>query len=898
MRDYRVPLAVAVPAAFALFAVLWILRKKSGKGEKPSGKTDVGVKSDVPLSEQHVEDIIPSSTGGAEKEGITITQRKIPETQARDRGDADLSHEIAPDFIAGQDQTNFVTPESPIRAISVHCEESAALAVVQDAEKFGSEQHNQPLSQIQLDQVERIIMSAMGDGLHEATGKLISSQKQNTEVELDQSLSASSGIEIVESFEQSYQDRLESQVEALPLEKVVTCSSVAIIGFDTEENRSESARSTIEEALISEEAIKPISASVSHCQVETEPDIISEMAAEGTVQCSPQEQAAFFPSTDLHSPISAKTKSPTEDILSVDFAEETPINSNELISSQVQKSKESFVNGPSHVSFSSDLSTPAVTNDQPLYQEEKQKSQERFTDAQNILPMSSSSNESVSATIAARRRMPTMSTGSLESQASLGPEDIDSLWGIKPLSAASANWDRQLSLDDPDSPFRKSANASGSDMSLPSSNPSADTEDGNPSTVLSFSNEQLLAPSTSTAQSQRQTFADATNRMEKSEDSDLPSPPSSSSKEASNVEDRKDNDPPLKPNSPLCDSNSEGSNDSGRGGSEHEAASGYRSEPLIQLDFNIPSDLCGRFIGRHGKNINFMKNKTGANISLTNNPFTAEFQICQVAGTQTEVDSALGMIRRKFPLQDHPLFTMVPININPASVAGSGEQQPFIVPDVMQLSLPEGVSVEVYVSAIVNAGHVFVQQPTHRSFMSLEKLTYHLNNVYGQDPNVPSVPTPVECGVICVVESQGFWYRAMIMSKEDENGETQIKFVDYGGYASMHVSALKQIRTDFMTLPFQAVECFMANITPLQGEEYFSDEAINALSEMTNMKLLQCQVIARSEMGMPYIHLYQINPTMNSAVLINEALASDQHVQWVEMVSQEQETPVVFSTEG
>ena len=55
-------------------------------------------------------------------------------------------------------------------------------------------------------------------------------------------------------------------------------------------------------------------------------------------------------------------------------------------------------------------------------------------------------------------------------------------------------------------------------------------------------------------------------------------------------------------------------------------------DPLLQLDFNVPSDICDPFNGRHGKNINFLKNEIGANISLTNNPFTAEFQVCQVAG--------------------------------------------------------------------------------------------------------------------------------------------------------------------------------------------------------------------------------------------------------------------------
>ena len=62
-----------------------------------------------------------------------------------------------------------------------------------------------------------------------------------------------------------------------------------------------------------------------------------------------------------------------------------------------------------------------------------------------------------------------------------------------------------------------------------------------------------------------------------------------------------------------------------------------------------------------------------------------------------------------------------------------------------QLSLPEGVSVQVYVSAVVDAGHIFVQQPTHRSFMCLEKLNYFLNTIYSQDPNIPCVPLPLEC---------------------------------------------------------------------------------------------------------------------------------------------------------
>ncbi len=63
---------------------------------------------------------------------------------------------------------------------------------------------------------------------------------------------------------------------------------------------------------------------------------------------------------------------------------------------------------------------------------------------------------------------------------------------------------------------------------------------------------------------------------------------------------------------------------------------------------------------------------------------------------------------------------------------------------VFQLNLPEGVSVDVIVSSVVDCNHVFVQQPTHPSFTSLEKLAYCMNLCYTQDNIVPQLPRPIE----------------------------------------------------------------------------------------------------------------------------------------------------------
>ena len=47
---------------------------------------------------------------------------------------------------------------------------------------------------------------------------------------------------------------------------------------------------------------------------------------------------------------------------------------------------------------------------------------------------------------------------------------------------------------------------------------------------------------------------------------------------------------------------------------------------------NFPTDLCGRLIGKYGKNINYIKEKTGANVALNTNPFTPDYQLCSIDG--------------------------------------------------------------------------------------------------------------------------------------------------------------------------------------------------------------------------------------------------------------------------
>lgn len=52
------------------------------------------------------------------------------------------------------------------------------------------------------------------------------------------------------------------------------------------------------------------------------------------------------------------------------------------------------------------------------------------------------------------------------------------------------------------------------------------------------------------------------------------------------------------------------------------------------------------------------------------------------------------------------------------------------------------------------------------------------------------------------------------MSFSEDRSQCEVKLMDVGGYASLVTDKLRQIREDFLGLPFQAVECYLYNIEP------------------------------------------------------------------------------------
>lgn len=306
----------------------------------------------------------------------------------------------------------------------------------------------------------------------------------------------------------------------------------------------------------------------------------------------------------------------------------------------------------------------------------------------------------------------------------------------------------------------------------------------------------------------------------------------------------------------------------GESQSNHAASS---SSEVIIWEVEVPKHLVGRLIGKQGRYVSFLKQNSGAKIYISTLPYTQEFQICHIEGTQQQVDKALALIGKKF--KDLDLTNLYAPPAPPLTLPS--------LPMTSWLLLPSGVTVEVIVVNIVSAGHVFVQQHTHPTYHALRSLDQQMFLCYSQ-PGTPALPSPAEVGVICAAPAvEGAWWRAQVITFYKETNEVEIRYVDYGGYDRVKIDSLRQIRSDFVTLPFQGAEVLLDNIAPLPGEDRFSAEATSALEEMTRGVALLAQVSNYdNNTGLPLVHLW--NMVGDEVISVNRTLAERGLGVWVD----------------
>lgn len=342
------------------------------------------------------------------------------------------------------------------------------------------------------------------------------------------------------------------------------------------------------------------------------------------------------------------------------------------------------------------------------------------------------------------------------------------------------------------------------------------------------------------------------------------------------------------PSLTLIDGRSEeGSQDSGKGASVAQTSSVSPADDLIETpliyEFEIPQSIVGLVIGRQGITIKQFTDRSGAQMIIRRHYAGDNFKICTVEGHREQINNCLRLIRRKFPPSRFPELKLTPIMPPPIICPMSP-----IIESVARLNLPDAIKCEVVVSSLMEPGHFFVQQPTHPSFMALSRLDQYMLAVYNQHNGVPNLPRPIEEGVICAAPVMDGWFRAQTIEVYDETDEVLVKFVDYGGYLRIAASELRQIRSDFMSLPFQAIECTLAHVKPIHKDDGWSPESLSFFERTVYGKMVDAVVVGRNPDDSLCVELHYNSAdeeTMEASAVksttINQALVDNGFAKWM-----------------
>uniref|UniRef100_A0A8C2CJ73 Tudor and KH domain containing n=1 Tax=Cyprinus carpio TaxID=7962 RepID=A0A8C2CJ73_CYPCA len=147
------------------------------------------------------------------------------------------------------------------------------------------------------------------------------------------------------------------------------------------------------------------------------------------------------------------------------------------------------------------------------------------------------------------------------------------------------------------------------------------------------------------------------------------------------------------------------------------------------------------------------------------------------------------------------------------------------------LSFQPDEHLEVYVSASENPQHFWIQILGVRS-LQLDKLTAEMSRFYNSDTSQEHRVETIIVGdiVAALYRDHGTWNRARVLGILG-SGLVDLYYVDFGDNGELPREHLRSMRSDFLSLPFQAIECSLAGVRP--AGEVWTEAALDDFERMT-----------------------------------------------------------------
>jgi len=299
---------------------------------------------------------------------------------------------------------------------------------------------------------------------------------------------------------------------------------------------------------------------------------------------------------------------------------------------------------------------------------------------------------------------------------------------------------------------------------------------------------------------------------------------------------------------------------------------------LETLTMYVPGRAVGRIIGRGGDSVREIQRVSRCKVDIERGALGEGMEKKIVLkGVSEHISMAKQLIEDKVKEEDmmrnsvggrqprikykQPLFVNYEQEDQEEETSLQGEQEEL---------KPTGSDncMEVFVSAISTPGSFWVQKIGPRS-VDLDKLTQDMTEYYREDANqkfheVNSV-APGDI-VACRFASEDSFYRAKVVAfKEDSYDVTRstvdLDFVDYGDFEEKSITEVYEMRTDFLKLKFQAIQCSLAHLKAEPGPEWTVDacDQFEVLTHCAMWKVLWAKVVEYKSSGVPCVELIDTN---------------------------------------
>ncbi|XP_040033376.2 tudor and KH domain-containing protein isoform X2 [Gasterosteus aculeatus] len=145
------------------------------------------------------------------------------------------------------------------------------------------------------------------------------------------------------------------------------------------------------------------------------------------------------------------------------------------------------------------------------------------------------------------------------------------------------------------------------------------------------------------------------------------------------------------------------------------------------------------------------------------------------------------------------------------------------------LSFQPDEHLEVYVSASENPNHFWIQILGVRS-LQLDKLTKEMTRFYSSGSPARVETIVVGDIVAAPYHDHSTWNRARVLGALG-SGLVDLYYVDFGDNGELPRDHLRRMRSDFLSLPFQAIECNLAGVRA--KDELWTEAALDDFERLT-----------------------------------------------------------------